>query len=192
MKALLILSALLLITGCATSADYESAAFKTLHQDGKFELREYESLQVADTNVAGKERNAGFMRLYRYITGANEEKTQIAMTIPVFMSRGEAETMTFVLPAALEAAPEATDPKVVIGRKALGRVAVLRFSGRAKDAQCAKKEAELRDWIKAQGLSGAESWLAVYNEPWIPGPMRHNEILIRLNDPPTAFANFAK
>jgi hypothetical protein len=191
---LLLLATLLLVTGCATSSEYESAAFKVLHKSDKFEIREYESLKMAETMIGkeGKARNAGFMRLYRYITGANAQQEEIAMTIPVFMSRGEEEAMSFVLPENLIDAPKANDPRVVIAEKTLGHVAALRFSGRAKEAQCAEKEAELRSWIKTLGLSAGESWLAVYNEPWIPGPMRHNEILVRLSDPPASFADFAK
>lgn len=191
----LIILTLLFCAGCATSSEkYESAAHNVLHQDGKIEIRKYDSLRVAGTAIMNNDqsdRNASFMRLYRYITGANEEASEIAMTIPVFMSRGDEERMSFVLPKDLEAPPKANDPKVVIREESLGHVAVLRFSGRAKDKHVASKEHELRQWLADNGLTGSESWLAVYNEPWIPGPLRHNEILIRLSASPEQLAKFA-
>jgi hypothetical protein len=191
----LIILCLLLCAGCATSSEkYESAAHNVLHKDGKVEIRKYDSLRLAGTTISNSERserNAAFMRLFRYITGANENATEIAMTIPVFMSRGDEERMSFVLPKDLDAPPKAKDPKVFIREESLGHVAVLSFSGRAKDAQVTSKERELREWLIANGLTGQESWLAVYNEPWIPGPLRHNEVLIRLATSPERVAKFA-
>jgi hypothetical protein len=193
--ALIILALLVLCAGCASSSDkYESAAHSVLYTSGDYEIRQYESLRLAGTDIASSDRgdrNAGFMRLFGYITGDNQESTEISMTIPVFMSRGESQRMSFVLPAELENAPKANDSKVSISEESLGYVAVHSFSGRAKDAQVADKEAELRAWLKVKGLGGAESWLAVYNQPWTPGPMRHNEVLIRLTDAPEKLAKFA-
>lgn len=57
------------------------------------------------------------MRLFRFITGANEDRRKIAMTTPVFMSGGDSNhTMAFVLPATMDAAkvprPAEVDSKV--------------------------------------------------------------------------------
>ena len=62
-----------------------------------------------------------------------------------------------------------------------GAMAAIRFSGWADDEDLAEKEAELRAWLAAEGLTAAEKaeW-AFYNPPWTLGPWRRNEVLIEL------------
>ena len=89
----------LLVAGCqATRAGYESAPYKVVRSDGKFELRDYPALTVVETPMANPNgSDGGFMRLFRFITGANEGKQKIAMTTPVFMSGSATHlTMAFV------------------------------------------------------------------------------------------------
>lgn len=93
--------------GCqATRAGYESAPYTVLRTDGKFELRDYPALTLAETPVAVGSRDGqdgSFMRLFRFIAGGNDAKQKkIAMTTPVLMSGGGTNaTMTFVLPTKL-------------------------------------------------------------------------------------------
>lgn len=100
---LLLVGAGLIFLGCqATRGGYESAPCQVVRADGKFELREYPPLAVVETPMAGSGHSddGSFMRLFRFITGANEAKQKIAMTTPVFMSgQNTNRTMAFVLPA---------------------------------------------------------------------------------------------
>jgi SOUL heme-binding protein len=92
---------------------------------------------------------------------------------------------------AVEGVPTPTGPDVDVCKRAGGRFAVLRFSGRL-DAKLAKEsEAKLRAWMEAKGHvvadsdptsdnSGSVVESAAYDPPFTPGPLRRNEVLIRL------------
>ena len=173
-------------------AGYESAEYRVIEKDGKIEIREYPDLMLASTNTKldSQGRDGSFMRLFRYISGDNEDKQKIAMTTPVFMegkTRGADVSMGFVMPKEL-AAQDVPQPKsegVEIRKREGGRFAVIRFSGRLDTNTAQKQEAKLRDWMKSRGLEGvpvAES--AGYDPPFTPGPLRRNEVLIRIQDSP--------
>ena len=65
-----------------------------------------------------------------------------------------------------------------------GVVAAARFSGAPSDAEVLAAERRLRAALERDGLGGPNAcpgWrLARYNEPYIPGPLRRNEILVDL------------
>jgi predicted Zn-dependent protease len=67
---------------------------------------------------------------------------------------------------------------VVFAPKIFGVLAI-RFAGWATDAGVAAKEAELRTWIEPGGLRpvGPPTY-AYYDDPWMPGPPRRNEVLL--------------
>lgn len=167
---------------------YESAEYTLLESDGPFELREYPDLMMATTRMPADSQggDGSFMRLFQYISGANEKEQKIAMTTPVFME-AEAEDdraqMGFVLPEKIAAQrpPDPSNEAVDLRQRVGGRFAVLRFAGRMDSQSVAKREAELRDWIGQKGLAAVEAAeTAGYDPPWTPGPFRRNEVLIRL------------
>lgn len=170
--------ALLLIASlaaCAGTGSYETAPFKALRSDGQFELREYPALKVAATSRKGD--NDSFMRLFRYIDGANEKKEKVAMTTPVFMEGGE---MRFVVPEKNRAdTPKPLSEKVAVRELPARTVATYRFSGRTSDALEKESIEKLRAWMAANKIEGSgEPLFAYYNPPWTPGPLRRNEVLI--------------
>ena len=74
---------------------YESAEYKVVESDGKFEVREYPDLMLVatTTKMDAQGRDGSFMKLFRYISGANESDKKISMTTPVWnlaMARGPA------------------------------------------------------------------------------------------------------
>jgi len=84
-------------------AGYESAEYKVIESDGNIEIREYPDLMLAatDSKMDSQGRDGSFMRLFRYISGANEDEQKIAMTTPVFMQGEVGKTdvsMGFVMP----------------------------------------------------------------------------------------------
>lgn len=167
---------------------YESAEYKVVTKDGLIEIREYPELVLAatDSNMDAQGRDGSFMRLFQYISGANKSEKKIAMTTPVFMegevgSRGV--SMGFVMPKAVatEGVPEPSGKGVEIRKRAGGRFAVIRFSGKLDSKTAKAQEEKLRSWMNDRGLMGEESSEAAgYDPPFTPGFLRRNEILIRL------------
>lgn len=171
-------------------AGYESAECTVIESDGNIEIREYPDLMLVatDSKMDSQGRDGSFMRLFRYISGANEGDQKIAMTTPVFMEGevGKSEvSMGFVMPkeVAAEGVPEPKGEDVKIRKRQGGRFAAIRFSGRL-DSQVAKEqEAKLREWMRSRGLEGeSKAEAAGYDPPFTPGPLRRNEVLIRLNE----------
>ena len=167
---------------------YEAAEYKTLDQEGQFEIREYPELMLATTSmkVASQGEDGSFMRLFRYIRGANDSEQKVAMTTPVFMETeaGDAQgRMGFVLPkqVAGQRVPVPSNQDVQILKRTGGRFAAVRFAGRMNTESVAKAEQKLREWINARELVGdGDAEVAGYDPPWTPGPFRRNEVLIRL------------
>lgn len=173
-----------------TRAGYESAEYKTIEADGSFEVREYPDLMLVatDSKMDSQGRDGSFMRLFQYISGANEDEQKIAMTTPVFMEGeiGKSDvSMGFVMPkeVAAKGAPNPKRDGVKLRERQGGRFAVIRFSGQLDSKRAREKEAELRAWMESRSLEGVESAEAAgYDPPFTPAALRRNEILIRLKD----------
>jgi hypothetical protein len=174
-------------------AAYESAEYKVIESDGKFEVREYPDLMLVatTTKLDAQGRDGSFMKLFRYISGANEAEQKISMTTPVFMKNDDADSsveMGFVMPkeVAVKGVPKPTGEQVDVRKRVGGRFAVLRFPGQLTSKLAKESEAKLRAWMETKGFvaddsdqgSGVET--ASYDPPLIPGPLRRNEVLIRL------------
>lgn len=171
-------------------AAYETAQYEVIERDGNMEIRQYPDLMLVsvDTGEESQGRDGSFMKLFRYISGANTAEQKIAMTTPVFMEDEHASTqgrMGFVLPQEVATVdipePKATDLK--IRKRSGGRFAVIRFAGQLNSVTAKENEAKLRKWLQAKGIIGEEfAESAGYDAPFTPGPLRRNEVLIRLPD----------
>ncbi|MBC7968479.1 MAG: heme-binding protein [Fuerstia sp.] len=165
---------------------YESAEYSVVESDGPIELREYPDLMLVTTPMKSQGSDGSFGRLFRYISGENDNKRQVAMTTPVFMEPAGQDRdgqMGFVVPAKVSEGriPDPVDENVGIQKRNGGRFAVIRFSGRMDPDSIAENERKLRTWIDSKGLSGIDVVeFAGYDPPWTPNPFRRNEILIRL------------
>jgi DNA gyrase inhibitor GyrI len=182
----------LLVAACATSrAGYETAAYTVSKSDSAFEVRDYPELKVVATSMdpGPQARDDRFMRLFRYIDGNNAASQKVAMTTPVFVTGGVPEAdaptgsskMNFVVPAKVAAAgaPAPTAENVALESMPARRVAVVRFAGSSNPALEKAKLAELRAWMAKSGLTAdGEPFLAYYDPPWTPGPLRRNEVLV--------------
>ncbi|MCG6896429.1 MAG: heme-binding protein [Thiocapsa sp.] len=178
----------------------ETPDYVTVERDGAFEIRDYPSLVVAEAIGSGSRRealSAGFGMLARYIFARERGGGKIAMTAPVIQQRSESIAMTapvtqsrapdgewvvrFILPAeyGLGQLPAPVNPDVRLKEMSAQRRAAVRFSGSTKDAALAEREAALRDWMVARGLDAAgPAVYAYYNDPFTPGFLRRNEVLI--------------
>lgn len=178
----------------------EEPPFKTVLRDGNFEIRDYPSLIVAEVTVTGNQREAsgkGFRLLAGYIFGGNKRRQSIAMTAPVAQApSSEKIPMTapvtqianagtwivrFTMPSSytLDTLPEPNDPKVQLKRLPAERVAVIRFSGFAREGAVDARTTELDTTAKAHHLRaiGPVS-LAQYDPPWTLWFLRRNEVMI--------------
>ncbi len=177
-----------LVWSVTARAGYESAPYKVVESDGNIEIREYPDLVLASTEAKFDARgnDGSFMRLFRYISGNNESDQKIEMTTPVFMEPDSPESkgqMGFVMPQQIAEAgvpaPKASD--VAIRKREGGRFAAIRFSGVMDAKKAETHETKLREWLKSRGLQGDETAeRAGYDPPFTPGPLRRNEVLIRL------------
>jgi SOUL heme-binding protein len=180
----------------------EEPRFELEQRDGDRELRRYAPYLVAETLVGGsfdEAGNAAFRRLFRYISGNNRGERKIAMTSPVVQqdASGSKIAMTapvrqegdaaggfrvaFVVPAEFARAtvPEPNDPLVTIHEVPEQRMAVLRYSGRWTEKNYREHETLLRKWMAERGLAAAGPPVyARYNAPFVPWPMRRNEVLV--------------
>lgn len=167
---------------------YESAAYTVLDSDGQFETREYPDLMLVSTDlpIQSKGDDGRFMRLFRYIDGANDQSQKVAMTTPVFMDAENSNSkrqMAFVIPKAVseKQIPEPTNEKLQIRERVGGQFAVIRFAGRLNKDSVTKAEKKLTQWIEKKNLTPeGEFECAGYDPPWTPGPFRRNEVLIRV------------
>jgi hypothetical protein len=178
----------------------EEPAFKLEVKSGAFEVRDYPPMIAAEVSVTGDRGaavNAGFRLLAAYIFGGNTKKQSIAMTAPVVQApknetipmtapvvqtgAGNAWTVQFIMPAGstLETLPTPDNPKVKIIAVPATRIAVVRFSGLAGEADIRRQTAALNAFIAERRLHAiGPAALSRYDPPWTPWFMRRNEIWI--------------
>lgn len=178
----------------------EQPKYDVVTSAGAIEVRQYPALVVAEVTRTGDRQSAvraGFGPLARYIFARDRDgasipmtapvtQRKIAMTAPVTQTRtdGEAWSVRFIMPSSwsLDTLPKPGSGDVRLISVAPQRKAAIRFSGVATDTLIAEKETELRSWLAARGMkpAGVPTY-AYYNDPWTPGPLRRNEVLIPLD-----------
>jgi len=182
----------------------ERPDYRVVDQEGDIELRDYPSLVVAEVTTRGSRWEAvsrGFAPLARYIFAKDRGGDTIPMTAPVTQTRAEEKiamtapvtqtergdgswTVRFIMPSSydLESLP-APASNVTLDELPARRVAAIRFSGWATDASIAEHEAQLRDWLSKRDLEPrGPATYAYYDDPWMPGPLRRNEVLVPVGD----------
>lgn len=195
-----LLSVLLFVSASAMAVDEPD--YQVLSETEAFELRRYASYVVAEVAVKGNFKRAGnqaFRPLFRFISGENDARQEIAMTAPVTQSKGQKIPMTapvtqeasgdayrvgFIMPAdmTLAATPVPRDPRVSVRAVPERVVAVRRYGGTWSEGRYAREEQALIDAVEAAGLKvlGEPVW-ARYNGPMTPWFMRRNEIMIEVD-----------
>lgn len=169
---------------------YEAAEYTVSMRDGEIEVRDYPELVLATTPMksSSQGKDGSFMRLFGYISGRNSDDRKLAMTVPVFIESNPNAAqgrMGFVVPAkdVARGVPAPSAGGVEISTRQQGRFAVIRFSGQITPDEVSARETQLRKWMEQKGLAaGATSEVAGYDPPWLPGPLRRNEVLIRVTE----------
>jgi len=162
----------------ATRSGYNSAPYRVVRTDGDFELREYPTLTIVETQMHGSDES--FMRLFRYIDGQNVATQKIAMTTPVYMTDGK---MAFVMPEEMPAdkVPQPSNQKVAVGSISAGKFAVMRFSGSRSAANETNALTALTGWVEREKLTvTGDPIFGYFDPPWTPPFARRNEVMLRL------------
>lgn len=178
----------------------EEPAHQILMQDGRFEIRQYDPMIVAEVEITGDMRragNSGFRPLADFIFGNNTSRSEIDMTAPVTRVRSEKIAMTapvtrvesdddiwtvsFVMPRewSMETLPTPNNPNVTIREVPSELMAAVRFSGIGRESRFKQYESALADWLNTQGYAVAgPTRFAGYDAPYVPGPFRRNEVMV--------------
>ena len=165
----------------------ETPKYTVLKKYDEFEIRQYDSMIIAQTTLPSASYEAsssmGFRRVAAYIFGGNDKNESISMTAPVFMEMGENTKMAFVMPKnyKLEELPKPNSGDVQLIVIAPKKYAVIKFSGYASDDKIKEKSQELQTLISREKLTkvGTFQYLG-YNPPWkVIG--RKNEIAVEIN-----------
>ena len=90
--------------------------------------------------------------------------------------------MAFVLPSNnKDDIPKPNNPYLKIRKFEKGRFAVVRYSGNSNKSKEEKHIEQLKKWIEKKNFKSASNFmLAFYNPPFVPGFLRRNEIMIRI------------
>ena len=201
MKKLIALFAMIAMPLMAAD-QIETLQYEILEQEGNFEIREYQPYVAAsvlyDTRK-GENTNTAFMKLFRYISGANDGGTEIPMTAPVTMEGVEinmtspvlntptdnafVKKMSFMVPSKYDFAttPKPTNPEVFIEQIPERIIAAHTFSWFAGETRRATKALELRTWLNDKNYNViSDSFYAGYDAPMTLPHQRRHEMMFLL------------
>ncbi|EWM28188.1 soul heme-binding protein [Nannochloropsis gaditana] len=197
-----------------TPEGLETPSFQVLHEGHGYEIREYDPYTVAYTEMGSSDAKAGstsagpvlgsptmtggaFNTLAGYIFGANEAKTNMAMTTPVEIRKdaqhrgaGEAYSMRFIMasPYTTETAPRPMDSKVRLTTTARERLAAREFAGFATEGEVQRQLISLLSLLDRDGVTvvdPASYRIFQYNPPYTLPWLRRNEILVEVRGGPS-------
>ena len=195
---------LLAVLSSTQAMALEKPQYEVLYADGNIEYRQYQPYLVAETIVTDETdrndaANKGFMRLFKYITGANTAQAKVDMTAPVQQAKvsediemtapvqqarsADGWRIAFMLPGkfSLADAPVPDDERVTIYELPGRLMAVIRYSGRWTTSNVEKNAALLRQHLTDHAIASVGTIeTAAYNAPFTPPFMRRNELMIEV------------
>ena len=156
-----------------TTSDIETPKYKVLKKYPRFELRQYESMMLATTNLGvasfDEKSSEGFRTIASYIFGKNKSNEKIAMTAPVIYHADSISTLSFVVPRSKtkESMPVPIDQNLTFVVQAPKLLAVLDFGGFINDEKLAARMAELKKAVLKEGFQiKGQGYYFGYNPPW--------------------------
>ena len=156
-----------------TTSDIETPKYKVLKKYPRFELRQYESMMLATTNLGiasyDDKASEGFRTIASYIFGKNKSNEKIAMTAPVIYHADSISTLSFVVPRSKteESMPVPIDSNLTFVVQAPKLLAVLDFGGFINDEKLAARMAELKKAVLKEGFQiKGQGYYFGYNPPW--------------------------
>ena len=179
-KILLILISV--ITLNSQSMAYEEANYKVVKENKNYEIRKYSDRLVIETNST---QGNGFRKLFNYISGNNEQKEEIKMTVPVTQEiKNGNMTMQFYLPSKFnkDNVPKPSNAEIEILTIQGGYYAVIKYSGRSSDKNFLKNKDILEKQLKQDNVVILSPPIrASYNSPFTLPILKRNEVMYRVN-----------
>lgn len=172
-------------------ARYEQPEYRIVATGAGYEIRDYDSHLVAETTVSGgfdSTGNVAFGRLAGFIFGRNSDNKRMNMTVPVthLPSPDGNHRYRFVMERAYteDTLPRPVDGTVSVVRVPGGHFAAARYRGGRGEARFRRAAEDLltalaRDGVEVVGAPEA----AVYDGPFVPAPIRRNEVLVPVAEP---------
>lgn len=165
---------------------YETAPYEIVEKDGRFEIRAYPPLLTAAVEEADWIHTRGFSAIFDYISGNNAKKEKISMTTPVLNDLSPSATTTeFVMPKkySVQNLPNPANPSVRIRQIEGQLVASYTFSGKVTPKKLEAFQKQLEAFALKKGYQPTSLLrLARYNPPFVPAPLRRNDLLMRLEE----------
>ena len=162
---------------------YEETKYELIKSTAVYEIRKYGD-RLAVQTIQNFGENKAFGRLFRYISGANQSSSKIAMTIPVIQSNDDnGMAMHFFLPRKYtkETAPVPKAENVSLVTITGGYYAVIKYSGRSTDANFRNHAQMLNEALYKDGIHTLRRTIkATYNGPLTPFFLRRNEVLYQV------------
>ena len=167
----------------------ERPNFEVIQKADDVEIRDYAPYQVASCDVSDitdlrQASSYGFQYLFNYISGQNAKSQKISMTVPVQQKPSAGGwRISFVVPSDVQnaGAPDPMSSRVEIEDVPGGLVAALSYRGLWNTNKFAELQGDLIKKLTGLGFKPVgEAFSAVYNPPFTPPILRHNEVLIRV------------
>ena len=179
-KILLILISVIALN--SQSMAYEEANYEVVKENKNYEIRKYSDRLVIETiSMQGN----GFRKLFNYISGNNEQKEEIKMTVPVTQEiKNGNMTMQFYLPSKFnkDNAPKPSSSEIEILNIEGGYFAVIKYSGRSSDKNFLKNKEILEKELKKDEITILSPPIrASYNSPFTLPMLKRNEVMYRID-----------
>ncbi len=179
-KILLILISV--ITLNSQSMAYEEANYEVVKENKNYEIRKYSDRLVVETNST---QGNGFRKLFNYISGNNDQKEEIKMTVPVTQEiKNGNMTMQFYLPSKFnkDNTPKPSNSEIEILMIEGGYYAVIKYSGRSSDKNFSKNKEILEKELKKDNVTILSPPIrASYNSPFTLPILKRNEVMYRVD-----------
>ncbi len=179
-KILLILISV--ITLNSQSMAYEEANYEMVKENKNYEIRKYSDRLVVETNST---QGNGFRKLFNYISGNNDQKEEIKMTVPVTQEiKNGNMTMQFYLPSKFnkDNTPKPSNSEIEILTIEGGYYAVIKYSGRSSDKNFSKNKEILEKELKKDNVTILSPPIrASYNSPFTLPILKRNEVMYRVD-----------
>ena len=160
----------------------EQLKYETIDVNEVYEIRKYNDRLVIETETSNQ--NSNFRKLFNYISGNNEKKQEIKMTVPVTVTEKLGNmTMQFYLPSEFDEnnVPNPSNSEVKILKMEGGYFAAITYSGRASDKNFLKHKEILENQLKEDNIKILSPPIrATYNSPFTLPMLRRNEVMFEI------------